>query len=329
MLVEQMPERGRVGGLLAAPFLLLIAELTRKGEFIHVSHSLVGCAHTRRRTAVTHHCSRPIARAWIDLTRPNTRGRRPRRRRQGDDVRCSEARRLWKPAGTAPIPQGPPFSTRGRPWQDRVPRRVRGPPDRCPRPRSDRPAGALGVDRTRTPRPRDGPGSAVAAHFAPCTMLPTVGVPLRTPSRPRCPAPQGSRCRPTVPHPGATTAHIDACHRASCQPGPDTNLGRHPPPAAKSWSEGGSRSTGIPGAYPPRRLGRAATGNFRGDAWVVAKSTIMEYRSHSKSTVPITAGSVTDCPFYHLDAERCTMSSARRTSDGAGAATREWATSHR
>jgi len=35
---------------------------------------------------------------------------------------------------------------------------------------------------------------------------------------------------------------------------------------------------------------------------VVAKSTIMEYRGHSKPTVRITAGSVTDCPFYHLDA---------------------------
>jgi hypothetical protein len=35
---------------------------------------------------------------------------------------------------------------------------------------------------------------------------------------------------------------------------------------------------------------------------VVAKSTIMEYRRHSRKTVRITAGSVTDCPFYHLDA---------------------------
>src|SRR5664280_466286 len=228
MLVEQMPERGRVGGLLAVPFLLLIAELTRKGEFIHVSQ-----------------------RARSGLIEPQHRV-----------LEMGLAQRLLL----------------------------------IPRPAQCFPQSAC----------RCGRGAALE-------------VPLlrdRVDARP-------------VPHPGATTAHIDACHRASCQPGPDTNLGRHPPPAAKSWSEGGSRSTGIPGAYPPRRLGRAATGNFRGDAWVVAKSTIMEYRSHSKSTVPITAGSVTDCPFSHLDAERWTMSSARRTSHGAGAATREWATSHR
>src|SRR5664279_871644 len=187
MLVEQMPERGRVGGLLAAPFLLLIAELTRKGEFIHVSQ-----------------------RARSGLIEPQHRV-----------LEMGLAQRLLL----------------------------------IPRPAQCFPQSACRCGRR-------------AALEVPLLR----GVPLlrdRVDARP-------------VPHPGATAAHIDACHRVSCQPGPDTTLGRHHLRPRNPGLREGVAALAYRGPYRPHRFGTAATWNFRGDAWVVAKSTFMEYRGHSK-----------------------------------------------